>query len=146
MKKKKSKIIAFVLVMAMMLSVTSPVFAVNNGKDAVQPMSSSYISIYGASISGSDGTVTVSFNITAKSKMTSLGATSVQIKKSAGATVKTFYSSSTSGMMGSNRTYFSGSVSYTGISGHKYYAVINYKAANASGSDTCSYTTAYATA
>ena len=39
MKKKESKIIAFVLVMAMMLSVTSPVFAVDNGKDAVQPMS-----------------------------------------------------------------------------------------------------------
>lgn len=146
MKRKNSQIVVFFLVVAIILSFTNSVFAVNNGKSTIQPMSSNYISTCGASISGSNGTITVSFNITAKSKMTSLGATSVQIKNSAGATVKTFYSSSTSGMMGSNRTYFSGSVSYTGVSGNRYYAVVNYKATNASGSDTSSCTTGYATA
>lgn len=60
MKKKEPRIVVFFLVMAIMLSLISPVFAADNGESAIQPMSSSYISIYGASISGSNGTITVS--------------------------------------------------------------------------------------
>jgi hypothetical protein len=109
-------------------------------------MSSQYISSTSASISANSGVITVSFNIIATGTMTSVGATKVQIKDSGGNTVKTFYSSTTAGMMGYNRIIYSGSVSYSGTSGQKYYAVVSFKAANSSGSDTTSRTTGYVTA
>lgn len=145
MKTKIMRIVAFLLTFSVILSASVMVSASNSDK-TVLPLASSYIASVGASISGSDGTITVSFDIFGTGKMSSIGATKVQIKNSNGTTVKTFYSSSTADMIGYNRISYASSVSYPGTVGQKYYAVVYFKAANSSGSDTTSYTTGYATA
>lgn len=146
MNSKIQKCTSALLVLVLLLTAVEPVIAANTG-DTIAPMSSSYISFYYANISGGNGKITVNFNITGTGKMTSIGATKVQIKNSSGTTVKTFYSTTTDGMLGSNRTSYSSSVTYSGASSNsKYYAVVSFKAADSTGSDTASYTTGYATA
>lgn len=145
MLKKYTRMLAVLLVFALTLAM-QPVVLAARGEDTVNPTASTCIASSSASISAYKGTVTVSFSITGTGKMTSLGATKVQIKDSSGSVVKTFYSSTTSGMMGYNKTYHSGSVTYSGSTGTKYYAVVSFKAANATDSDTTTRTTGYTTA
>jgi hypothetical protein len=146
MKNKFFRLVVMTLVLAMLLPMVLPVSAADSDI-GISPASSSYISAVWASATGSNGKITVEFDITGTSRMTSLGATKVQIKDSSGTTVKTFYSSTTSGMIGYNKSYYYSTVTYNGAtSGKKYYAVVSFKAANSSGSDTDTYVTAYTTA
>jgi hypothetical protein len=79
--------------------------------------------------------------------MTTIGATSIKIYKYGGTSpVYTFNSSSYSSMLGSNRISYGSSVSYSGTSGTKYYAVVTFYAKNSNGSSTETYTTGYVTA
>ena len=143
MKRKSFRLFAILLVLSMLCAIPAPVAAFDSTVDTIAPRASYYIAATYASISENNGTVTVSFDITATGKMTSVGATMIRIKDSSGATVKTFYSSSTSGMMGYNLISYASSVTYNGTAGAKYYAVVSFKAENSSGSDTTSYVTSY---
>lgn len=146
MKKHTKHIISILLVIAILCTMIVPVSATDRD-DSVSPRASSYIYVVWADANGSNGQITVDFSITATGKMTSLGATSIEIINSSGQTVKTFVRSTTPSMMGSNQTYYSSSVTYTGATaGQKYYANVYFKASNNSGSDTTSYTTDYTTA
>lgn len=141
MHKLSNRMIAILLVVVVICSMIVPVSAANRN-DTVSPQASSYISNVWASASRSGSTITVDFDITATGKMTSLGATTVSIRDSSGTLVKTFSHTTTSSMMGSNRTYYSSSVKYTGASAStKYYAIVYYKASDSNGYDTTSYTT-----
>lgn len=105
---------------------------------------SDYIRNCSAHVSAAgSGKVTVSFSITGTSTMTSIGATKIEIKNSSGTTIKTYLNTDVgcSSMMGSNRTTYSSSVTYQGVAGVTYYAVVYFKAGNSSGSDTDSVTT-----
>lgn len=130
--KRLSKLIAIVLMFAICLSSTAM---------AVEARSSEYIRTASATASGGSGSITVSFSITAKSSMDKLGASKIEIKNSSGTIVKTFYSSTTTGMTTSNAISFSNSVTYNGTSGVKYYAVVYFIASNTNGSGTGSCTT-----
>ena len=143
MKRKSFRLFAILLVLSMLCAIPVPVAALDLPIDTATPRASYYIASTYASISENNGTVTVSFDIAATGKMTSLGATMVRIKDSNGTTVKTFYSTNTNGMMGSNCSIFYCSVTYYGTSGKQYYAVVSFKAENSSGSDTTSFTTNY---
>ena len=139
-------LISIFLVISVFFSLMSPTYAIDfdNYNSA---RSSAYINAVWASASGDIGSVKVSFSITATGKMNSLGATIIEIKDSSGTTVRTFKSSSTGGLMGSNATYYSSSKTWYGAtSGCKYYAVVYFKASDSSGYDTTSYTTGYCTA
>lgn len=136
---------ALLLVFSIVCAFPVSVSAVN-GEDTIQPQSSNYISTTKASIFGGNGTITVKFSIAATGKMDSLGASVIRIKDTSGNIVKTFYSSSTNGMMGYNCAFHNGSVTYNATSGQKYYAVVSFKATDSTGGDYDSYTTAYATA
>ncbi len=108
--------------------------------------SSNYFNAVGGKTIGG-GKITVYFSVTGTDTMSQLGATKIYIKNSSGTTVRSYYSYSTPSMMGHNVEYYEGSVTYNGaISGQMYNAVIYYKAANSSGSETRSFTTGYATA
>lgn len=130
--KRLSKLIAIVFMFALCLSSTAV---------AVDARSSEYIRTYSATASGGSGSITVDFSITAKSSMNKLGASKIEIKNSSGTTVKTFYSSTTTGMVTSNAITFTSSVTYNGTRGVKYYAVVYFIASNTNGSDTDSWTT-----
>lgn len=111
--------------------------------------SSLYIDSRYASVTGTgNGKITVNFDITGTGRMTTIGATKIEIKSSSGSTIKTYKCTDIGYeyMMGSNRTVYSSSVTYQGVSGNSYYAVVSFKAGNGSGSDTATYTTLLETA
>lgn len=143
MNNRLKRILALMLVVITVYAMTIPVTAANTN-DSVSPRASAYINTVWASASKSGGTVTVKFSITGTNTMSSLGATTIEIKNSSGYTVKLFKSSTTSDMMGYNQGYYSSSVTWDGAeSGKKYYAIVYYKASLGSGYDTTSYTTEY---
>ena len=143
MKSISRRFISLLLVVATVVCMIIPVAAAE-GDNGVAPAASAYISGVWASAVGSNGTVTVNFSITATGTMTSLGATEIRIKNSAGTTVKVFQPSTTGGMTGYNRGYFQSAVTwYNATPGSKYYAVVYYQATNSSGGDSSSYITAY---
>lgn len=142
------RLAALVLALAMFCAVPTPASAAEVEteapvEDVVSPRASYYLAAYFASISETNGTVKVTFDVTATGRMTSVGATMVRIKDSSGATVKTFEYDTTPGMMGYNCISHIGSVTYQGTPGKKYCASVTFKAANSSGSDTGTYTTPY---
>ena len=140
MQKHTIKTISLILVLALCLSV--PAMATEARASGAK--ASLYISACsGAATAIGSGKVTVSFSITGKSKMTELGVTQIAIKNPSGQTVKTYFytDSGCSSMMGYNKTLHNGSVTYQGVSGNTYYAVIYFRATNANGSDTDMYTT-----
>lgn len=146
MKTKTHRVIAFIVVLAVLSSMMMPVFAADTDS-GISPQASYYINSYWASSTGGTGSITINFGIVATGIMTSLGAQSVHIYNANGTLVKSFYSSTTSGMLGSNRASYSSSVTYNGAtSGAKYYAVVTLKASNSTGGDSGTYTTSYATA
>jgi len=145
LRKSKRLCLSVLLIFAILCGTCIPAAAAEEQVSVAR--SSAYISTYSASISASKGTIKVSFSITGMKKMTSIGATVIKIKDSNDNIVKTFYASSTSGMLDYNTQFHSGSVSYSGAtSGTSYCAVVTFKAANSSGSDSATYTTGYKTA
>ena len=85
---------------------------------------SSYIANSGAAISAdADCQLRITFSIQGTARMSELGA----------------YQSSDSNysnMMDANTFYHGSDVTYEGIAGYKYYAIVNFKAGNSTGSDT----------
>ena len=138
MNKKISRMIAILLVLVLCVSTTALAEDINYIEKSTLARASSYIDSSTATITSSKGTITVRFSIIGTAKMTSLGATKIEIKSSSGTTLKTY----TTGLMGSDVSYHSGSITYAGVSGVSYYAVVYFKAANSSGSDTTTKTTA----
>lgn len=146
MRTKAHRLTAVVVVLVVLCSMIMPVFA-ENTDSGISPQASYYINAVSASASGGTGSITISFNITATGKMTSLGAQSVLIYNSSGTLVKSFYATSTTGMLASDRFSYASSVTYSGATtGARYYAVVTFKASNSSGGDSTTYTTSYATA
>ena len=139
------RFITLFLIFSIVCVFSSNVFAATSD-ETVEPQASNYISSTMASAYGNDGIITVKFSIVATRVMDSIGATVIRIKDVNGNVVKTFYSNTTTGMMGSNRAIFSSSVTYNAIKGQKYYAVVSFKAADSTGGDSDSYTTTYVTA
>lgn len=145
MNKKMRRLIAVTVILVTLCTMMMPAFAANTDP-GVSPQASYYITSDWASVSGGTGSITVSFSISATGKMTSLGAQYIDIYNASGTCVKTFKSSTTSGMLTSGYSH-SSSVTYTGAtSGARYYAVVTFKASNSSGGDSTTYTTGYATA
>ena len=94
-----------------------------------------YISAYSAGITaGSNGNITVSFSITGTGTMTEIGSTRIEIHEN-GRHVGTFVHTSTPTMMGSNKALHGSTVTYKGVAGRSYYAIVTYKSANSTGWD-----------
>lgn len=110
---------------------------------------SKYISSYKAVISpAGDGDVTVNCSVVATGQMETLGMQSIKIYSGNGVKLAT-YSYTTPGyeyLMGSDTGRKSASITYSGVSGRSYYAVITFYASDGSGSDSKSYTTVTITA
>lgn len=146
MKTKAHRFIAIAIVLTILCTMTAPVFA-SDGDAGISPQASYYISVVSASASGGSRSIKVNFNITATGWMTSIGASKIEIYDYSDTLVKTYYGASTAGLLASNRTSYSGSVTYGDArTGAKYYAVVTFKAANSYGGDSDTYVTGYATA
>jgi hypothetical protein len=137
MKKKLTAIIAIVLIIA---TIAAPSALALGGLKA-----SNYFNAYSASISKSSTTITINFSVTATGTMTTLGVSSIKIyyvnSSNEWELVATLTGSTTSGLTGSNRAYYSSSATYTGVAGRQYYAKVEFYAANSSGTGSRSYST-----
>ena len=132
--KKILKSLSICLIIIVMVSTTTYAAAPNN---SVDPQSNSYIfkTTVGIVPLGS-GKIEVDFSVTAMGKMPDVGAMYVDIYNSSGKCVKTYwYTDSGYGyMMGHNRVSQTASVTYQGVSGQRYYAIVSFYAGNLNGS------------
>lgn len=137
MKRNTLRIITILLAFALCIS-TLPIAAEARASDYID-------SRFASAVKDSDGKVTVHFEITGTGKMTEIGATKIEIKNTHNTTVKTFRytDQGCAHMMGSDRTIYISSVTYQGLKGSAYYAVVYFKAGDNTGSDTRTYTTAF---
>ena len=111
---------------------------------AAEINSSRYISdCYATITSTGSGNLKISFHITGTGIMKEIGVTKIELRTSGGTTVKTFWYTEPkySNMMSENDLYYSNYITYSGISGRVYYAVVTFYAGDDSGGDTTSYTT-----
>jgi len=92
------------------------------------------------------GKVKVTINVNATGIMSELGASSVTIYKQDGTAVATFEKNTTQGMTAKNSSRYSGSVTYNGTTGQKYYAVVICYASRSSGTSKQTVRTASVTA
>ena len=103
-------------------------------------------SMSGGITSEGNGQIKITFSVRAKNVMSTLGTTSIAIYKSDGSYVTTLYSSSYPNMLTTNARSYSSNVSYNGISGQNYYAIITFYASTGSSSSSPIYTTTNCTA
>lgn len=134
---KKKRIVAAILALILIFSLCATAFA-----EEIMPLANAYINSKTGSISRhGDGTIDIYFYVCATGKMSSLGASKIELYKADGSLMKTFYSSSYSNMLTSNDYAYGSSVSYSGKEGESYYAVITFYASCDDGSSTATYTT-----
>jgi len=124
--KRLVRIASLALVIVLCFSVLAPIASAEG---------SAYITNYITSMTaGSGGKVTAWFQITGTGTMDEIGVTKVTIYEN-GTLIKTYLSTSTSGMMGNNTVVHAGSVTYSGTVGKSYYAHVTYKAGKDGGYD-----------
>lgn len=136
-------------VLAFLMLLSSAAFAEDAGSARTNP----YIARTWATVErGSDGLLNIAFDISGMGKMDEIGATTVylyEVTETSEKTVAVFsylnpdYADI---MMGSNSSFHAGNLPYNGTPGHRYYATVYYRAGNANGSGTTSYTTSTVTA
>ena len=151
MKKLFKKSFCALLAVVCILSMPATAFAASVPVDTAhtppQTRASNFISSYSASLSSSSGTVSVSAIVRGTNTMTTIGATRIVLYESSnnGASftaIKTFSSGVYTAMLKSNSTTYSATpVSYSGVAGRQYYAVVTCYAQNSSGNDSKQYTT-----
>lgn len=108
------------------------------------PQSNAYISSFASKVSATgNGQIKIEFETGGTGTMGTIGASVIKVYNQNG-WVYTFNMSNlayTSKMVGNNTTSFYGSVTYDGVSGNTYYAVVTHYAAKEGGSGTEVYTT-----
>lgn len=126
--KKPSTIIRFTaLLVAVILMI--PTFGSSVTAEEVQPRASAYLTSYGAYVYlPGNGEVQVWFNVTGTGYMDELGALSIAIYESTDGVnwtfKKTFTHDSTAGMLSYNDDFHTGHVTYNGIVGRYYKALV----------------------
>ena len=124
--KKTTRFLALIMMIMFCASIITPIASAR---------ASNYINNFGTNLSaGSNGNVTVSFNIMGTGTMTDIGSTRIEIREN-NTLVATYLHTTTSGMMGSNKVFHSGTVTYKGVAGRTYRATVTFRAANSNGSD-----------
>lgn len=150
----KKRIATFLLACMMLCSMS--IFAMATDVSAVEApevtddsvaRASDYLTSYFATISSSGGNVKVEFVVTGTAQMDQVGAIEVAIyNNTTGILATKFYSRNNPTMLGSNRMYYSSSVTYENANvGDEYYAVVQCYAEKDGGSDTKPYTTGFVT-
>lgn len=136
------KTISFLCVVVLMMHIVAIPTAL--ASTTPLPISNQYIgSFNGCTSALGDGKIEVRFETIGTDMMDSIGASTVEIYNMDGL-VYTFNMSNathTSQMIGHDAIGFAGSVTYSGISGEVYYAIVTHYAAKGNGSGTERYTT-----
>lgn len=126
---KKKNILLRIIAMFVAVALLIPASVVANATETVQPRASDYLSVYNAyTYPEGSGKVSVYFTVLGTGYMDELGALSIEIYESKNGTtwdwVKTYKFNSTSGMLSYNDNYHSGHVTYNGVAGRYYKALV----------------------
>ena len=106
-----------------------------------QARASDYILSYTATVQAAgSGKVNVNFSIIGLSKMDQIGAMTIVLYEN-GTAVKTFQYTSTPSMMAYNTVQHNNSVTYNGVAGRSYYAIVTFWAGKQGGGDSRTKTT-----
>ena len=136
-KKKIFRLTSLILTVVLCLSLFTPI---------AHARASNYIFSYGASmVADGNGKVSVWFDITGTGTMDEIGSTTIIVYEN-GVAVKTFSYSTTPSMMTYNKHIHGSSVTYQGVAGRSYYALVIFWAAKQGAGDNRSMTTATITA
>lgn len=127
------------------------IFLVNCGAVSaisIKPYSSLYISrcTAFASCGTNSGEMKVSYDVSTSKLTTTVGVKKIEVYKASGAKIATITGTTQNGLLKIDATRHSGSYTYSGISGQKYYFEVYFFAEDANGSDTKSSTTSTVTA
>lgn len=132
--KKLLKSFSLCLIIVAMISTTAFAAAPS---DPADPQANSYVlkTTVGIVPLGS-GKIEIDFSVTAMRKMTDVGATKVTVYNESGKAVATYrYTDPGYGyMMGHNTIKHTASVTYQGVSGQRYYAIVSFYAGDLNGS------------
>lgn len=132
-----TRIMALLLIFAMLLPMTVNAAEAN----IVQPRASDYLSSYSGyvSVAGS-GKVHLCFSVTGTGTMDQVGALKIQVYESTDnenwTWKKTYNNNSYPSMIGTNKLYHSGYMTYQGVAGRYYKAYIGVYAGNDGAGDT----------
>ena len=131
-KKKALRLASLILVVFLTFSLLAPV---------AQARASLYIFSYSATIhTEGNGKVSVWFDITGTGTMEEIGAKTVTIYEN-NKSVFTYSFLADPSMMSYNKAFHCSSVTYSGVAGRSYYAVVSFWAAKQGGGDGRSVTT-----
>lgn len=115
--------------------------------ETYEPDASYYIDGRYASCSAvGGGKIKVYFEVNGTMLLNMIGATTIDVYKSNGTPVASYSYYNYPSMMGYSSYYHTGYVTYQGVSGQSYYAVVNFYARASSGSDSKTSVTNIATA
>lgn len=139
---------ALLVLFAICINYSAAAYATS---DAITPYrASDYLDYYYAwTDTGSDGEVIFNFDVDATGLMDLVGVTSAVIQYKNGSAwthVATVFGSTSNGLIEEDAYGNTGYISYDGISGRQYRAVITFYAGDSTGYDTRSYTTISVTA
>lgn len=127
---------SFFICLIIIAMISTTVFAAAPN-DPVDPQSNSYIAKTTVGIVAlGGGKIEIDFSVTAMGLMPDVGATRVTIYKEGGTIVATYIYTDPgySYMIGHNRVSQTASVTYQGVSGQRYYAIVTFYAGNLNGS------------
>ena len=133
------RVFSAILVCAVLLSCCVSAFAVTESVERAANVLSTYNA--SASAGANSGEVKISFNASANQRATSIGASSIVIRKSDGSYVTTIKGSTGNGLMALNASRKSGSYMYKGTPGVSYYAVVTITASAGGETDNKTVTT-----
>lgn len=130
------------------LAITFCLAAANAAEMHIE--ASDYLSAYTASADASgSGKVNINYTVVSYDSMTQIGASEVAVQQKVGSswsTVKYFDAATTPGLLTSNRSSYSNTITYQGTSGKVYRAVVTVYAGDSTGHDTRDVTTSSVTA
>ena len=127
---QKKNFLPRVIAMFVVVALLIPTGITVNATEAIQPRASDYLASYGAYVyPAGNGKVSVYFNVLGTGYMDEIGALSIEIYESRDGInwvwTETFKFNSSFGMLGYNDNYHSGSVTYKGVAGRYYKALIS---------------------
>lgn len=129
------------LLMVLIISIMSTSFVMAY---AATPRSNAYVSSFDNKISAlGDGKIKIEFDTWGTGTMDKIGASVIKLYDQNGLvyTFKMSDSAYTSQMIGTKLTHYYGSVTYQGVEGNTYNALVTHYAAKGTGSGTENYTT-----
>ncbi len=140
MKKNLRLFSAFLILFALCISIPGTASASSNSVAA-----SDYLTYYYAwTGTASNGTVYFYYNVDATGWMDLVGASCIVVQQKISGTwsnAATYIGTVNNGMLREDATSHTGSLTYSGISGREYRAIVTFYAGDGSGYDTRNYTT-----